>query len=298
MEGFINYVETYHLGEISVNQSFRNLTTLRIGGPIAAVFYPYSKESLKEAYAYITDHKIPYFVIGGGSNLLASDAPYEGVVISLKKIRNFKWLDDETIHLEAGVYASAIGRYISSLGLEGGEFMSVIPGMIGGLICMNAGAYHREIKDVLIEAEYLSEEGEIVTTKDCGFKYRDSMFRHMSVIILGGTFRFKKSDNLEEIKRKLEFYFKNKKDHQPIDKRSAGSTFQNPSDIKAWEIIDQLGLRGYQIGDAKVSEKHANFLINDGNASFDDMLRLVQKIQHEALEKFKINLKCEWVIRK
>lgn len=298
MKGFINYAQTYHLGDISLNQSFKNLTTLKIGGTIKCVFYPYTKDTLREAYRYIIDHQLPYFVIGGGSNLLASDEEYNGIVISMKKIRNFHWIDEETIYLDAGVYASAIARYISSNGVEGAEFMSVIPGMIGGLIYMNAGAYHREIKDCLISADYLDANANVVTIEDCKFSYRDSIFRHIPSIILGGTFRFKKTNNQDEIKRKLELYYQIKRDHQPIDKRSAGSTFHNPKDIKAWEVIDKLGFRGYQIGGAKVSEKHANFLINEGNATFDDMMELIHKIKTEAKSKLNIDLNCEWIIRK
>lgn len=298
MKGFINYAQTYHLGDISLNQSFKNLTTLRIGGNIKCVFYPYSRDCLREAYRYIIDNKIPYFVIGGGSNILASDEEYEGIVISMKKLRSFYWIDEESIYLEAGVYASAIARYISEKGVEGAEFMSVIPGMIGGLIYMNAGAYKREIKDCLISADYLDEKGDFVRIEDCKFGYRDSIFRHIPSIILGGTFKFKKTDNQEEIKRKLELYYQIKRNHQPIDKRSAGSTFHNHQDIKAWEIIDRLGLRGFQIGGAKVSEKHANFLINEGNATFEDMMALIDKIKTEAKIKLNIDLNCEWIIRK
>lgn len=298
MKGFINYAQTYHLGDVSLNQSFRNLTTLKIGGPINCVFYPYTRDTLREAYRYIIDNQIPYFVIGGGSNLLASDEEYEGIVISMKKLRSFYWLDDETIYLEAGVYASAIARYISEKGVEGAEFMSVIPGMIGGLIYMNAGAYKREIKDCLKSADYLDEKGNLVTIKDCQFSYRDSIFQHLPSIILGGTFKFHKTDNYPEIKRKLELYYQIKRDNQPIDKRSAGSTFHNHEAYKAWEIIDKLGLRGYQIGGARVSEKHANFLINEGNASFEDMIALIEKIQTEAKTKLNIDLYCEWIIRK
>ena len=190
-----------------------------------------------------------------------------------------------------------MATHLSKLGYTKMEFLSTIPGSIGGLIYMNAGAYHQEIADLLQEVTYL-EDGKLKTysLKDCQFGYRKSIFQEKQGIIIEAIFCVDKAALAQLPLEKMITYKKNRKQTQPIGQHTAGSTFKNTPTKKAWEVIDTLGLRGYAVHDARISYKHANFLVNENEATFQDMIDLIEFIQQKALHEKHIHLECEWVI--
>lgn len=298
-----SYITKYQLGSTLDNVSFKCLTSLKIGGTCKLMYIPDDIESLDLVIKYMIVLKIPYFIIGSGTNLLVNDREFDIVVVSLKNIKRHYILKEDKdniyIYVESGAKAPIVSTYIARKGIGGAEFLSGIPGSMGGLIYMNAGAYKKSIEDIIDTVTYIDDKGDIQTISNqhnnLHFSYRHSIFQDYNYVILSCSIKLPKTKYAEDPQIKIKRFLDIKKESQPLDTYNAGSTFKN-NDSPAWMIIDQLGYRGYRINDAMVSTKHANFLINNGNATFLDMMMLIEMIKYDAKTKLNIEMKCEWEI--
>ena len=281
--------------KILFNESMKKHTTFGIGGKVDAFVYPSNKNELKFILNESKKNKIPIFITGSGSNLLVSDSGFKGIVISLSKtFKNLSISDSYEIFAGSGVMLSRMVRMAIKKGIGGLESLIGVPGTLGGALIMNAGAYGEEISNYFISAEVINLHGEekIYKKNDITFDYRSSSFSKND-IITNINFQCKKG-NIELIKKlKLESSQK-RKASQPLSFRSAGSIFKNPkSGPAAGYLIDKAGLKGLKFGDAEISTKHANFIVNHGNAKSIDVIELIKKIQSEVLKQFNIILKLE-----
>ncbi len=267
--------------------SFKTLTTLRIGGTADYVAYPKSMLALSQCIQCCVDHDVPFKIIGKGSNLLCSDKAYHGVVIRLDRTLCDFYIQDNHCLVEAGCSIIALTYALINEGLSGLEFASGIPGTVGGLTYMNAGAYKSKMKDVIKEVLVYKEGNfEWLSNEECNFSYRYSIFHdHPDWVILAVRLELQKGDP-NEIKALIDDRRQRRMDTQPLNFPSAGSFFKNFEDYSAWKCIEDLGYRGKQIGGAMVSDKHANFLVNVGDAKAEDFLKLVDLIQESVLTKY------------
>ncbi|HOK91383.1 MAG TPA: UDP-N-acetylmuramate dehydrogenase [Spirochaetota bacterium] len=283
-------------GRLFKNFSLKDVTTFKTGGTADYLFEPLDEDSLIKAFAVLKEVNCPYHIIGGGSNLLVSDKGLSGIVIRL-------YSDSEPVRFDEGfIYASANvskERFIQETidhGYGGVEFMAGIPGAIGGGIFMNAGTFMGSFSDILKSIKLLTQEGDIIereiTSSLCS--YRD-MNIPKGAVILGGYFSLPKisSHEIETLKKEIEKIIQERWKKHPMEYPSAGSVFKNPEGFSSWKLIDDCGLKGFSIGGAKVSEKHTNFIINTGNATSEDIYRLIKKIQQCVMEKHSIALETE-----
>ena len=280
-------------GDYRDDKCFKDLTTIKMGGKILHYVEPYNIQDLKAIIAYVRNNHIDYKILGNGSNLIVGSNDYNGVVISLKHFDNYEITNSE-VYVEAGILAPYFSQVLANAGLSGFEFASGIPGSIGGLIYMNAGAYRKEIGDVIKEVNIL-RDGEIVTLKkeDLKLSYRYSIFKeHPHWTILSCTLRLEEKDP-EEIKALMRERLERRQNTQPLDKPSAGSCFRNPEGEFAWKLIDELGYRGYVVNDVEVSNKHSNFIVNNGKGKAEDYLNIVYDIQNKVEKKYNIKLIME-----
>jgi len=304
------------------NVLLRDYTTFKIGGPARYFFVAKSKEDLKNAILWAKKKKLPFFILGAGSNVLFSDKGFKGLVIKIQN-SNLKIQNENSkfkIICGAGVPLMKLVFKSSEIGATGLENLAGIPGTLGGAIWGNAGAFEREIGDLVEEVKVLdvgSSKLEVKKLKkeDCKFGYRNSIFkRRKNWIILEATLKLEKG-NKKEIEEKIKEILKLRKEKQPLEFRSAGSVFKNvpikkvqkkiqekfKEKIKngflpAGVLIEAARLKGYQIGGAKISEKHANFIVNTGEAKARDVLELIELIKKRVKKKFKIELKEEIVL--
>lgn len=285
MTDFKKELEQY--GEVLENVSFATMTTLRIGGRARYVVFPKGILALTQIVREIMDAGIDFKILGKGSNLLCSDADYEGVVIRLDRTFTDFYFDHEECYAEAGCSIIALAYEAMKQSLSGLEFAAGIPGTVGGVTFMNAGAYKSCMQEIIREVFVLKDGGlEWLDSKDCGFDYRHSVFHeHPDWIIVAVRFALQKGDQ-NEIRELMESRRQRRMSAQPLDYPSAGSVFRNPAARPAWQYIEELGWRGKQIGGAQVSNKHVNFIVNVGNATAEDFFTLVTAIQNSVKEKF------------
>ena len=280
-------------GEYSNDKYFKDLTTIKMGGHIKHFVIPNTIDDLKEIIKFLKDYSICFKVIGNGSNLICGEDEFDGVIIKLDNFNAYE-IKDEEVYVEAGVMAPYFSNILAKLGLSGLEFASGIPGSIGGLIYMNAGAYKSSISDILEEVTVLRRD-EIITLKKDELKlnYRYSIFQeHPRWVILSCKLKMSKK-NPQEILDLMNDRLIRRKESQPLDKPSAGSCFRNPENELAWKLIDDIGYRGYTIGGTKVSEKHSNFIINENNGNAKEYLELAYNIMDKVKEKYNIKLILE-----
>ncbi len=273
--------------------SLKQMTTLHIGGIAKYVVYPENTVALDSIVRIAKRENIPFKVLGKGSNLLCSDDVFDGIIIRLDRFDDC-YYDGETITAHAGcsIIATAYGALKHSL--TGLEFASGIPATVGGVTYMNAGAYKSSMSDVIESVfVYRDEVFEWMDAKDCEFAYRTSIFQsHPDWIIIAVRMKLKKGDE-EEIRALMDSRRERRMSTQPLDKPSAGSVFRNPENALAWQLIDGIGYRGFEKGDAKVSDKHPNFIINNGNASGKDFLDLCNEIIAKVYDKYQVELHME-----
>lgn len=264
------------------------------------MYFPKDIASLRRVYKYIIDNDIMYFIIGNGTNVLINERYFNQVFINLKNIDIFEKINDSKYLISSGKTSSKVAYELSKKGYTGLEFLSVIPGSIGGAIYMNAGAYNKEMIDIIEYVLFINEKAELVLMNkdECLFNYRTSVFQKMQGIIVGVIINIKKSKYKEAPIQKIREYVSNKKENQPLGQNNAGSTFKNLPNVNAWQIVDKLGYRGKTYGGAKVSNKHTNFIINNNGATFDDIYNLTMEIKEKAKEVLDIDLECEWKIIK
>lgn len=286
---------THEIPGISVfaDEPMKNHTSFKIGGPADVFISPKTEDEVIAAVGFLKKEGIDYIITGNGSNLLVSDEGIRGCVLSLGK--NFSYLNciDDTIYASAGTLLSRIAALALESSLTGFEFASGIPGSLGGAIVMNAGAYGGEMKDVIVTTKYIDTDGTIkkCTRTEHEFLYRKSRFGN-GEIILSSSIKLQEG-NLTEIKAVMNDLASRRKEKQPIELPSAGSTFKRPDGYFAAKLIDDAGLRGYRTGDAMVSQKHCGFVVNMGNATFKDVTNLMAHIQNVVYQRFGVNLEPE-----
>ncbi len=272
----------------------KNYTTFRIGGKADLLVKPKTYQQIAEIINLCKKHEVPYYVLGNGSNLLVSDEGYRGVIIHVyNQLADIK-VEGNRIIAGAGAILSKVATVAMENSLTGLEFAHGIPGTLGGAVVMNAGAYNGEMKNVLISCEVMDEEGNVMTlSKDeLELGYRTSIIQNKNYIVLRATIQLEKGEK-ENIKAYMKELMLRRKEKQPLDKPSAGSTFKRPEGYFAGKLIMDSGLKGYQIGGAKVSEKHCGFVINTGNATCQDVVDLIEHIQKEVKKQFNVELKTE-----
>ena len=275
-------------------ESMAEHTTFKIGGPADFICEPDSVSSLKDLLAFCRKNSVPYFVLGNGSNLLVSDNGIEGIVISLKRFENVTLENAFDIRCDAGVRLSHLCSVALQNELSGLEFAWGIPGTVGGAIYMNAGAYNSEISAVLKECTYIDESGNTVQADVSGldFGYRKSIFSDSEKVIINAVFRLT-HENRDIIQSRMDDLLRRRKEKQPLEYPSAGSTFKRPTGHFAGALIEKSGLKGTSVGGAEVSEKHAGFIINKGNATCRDVLSLISKVKEEVFLKESVVLEPE-----
>ena len=263
----------------SQNEPMSRHTSFRIGGKADLFFTVDSLEKTVALIEKLKELSIPFFVIGNGSNLLVSDEGIEGAVIRLSDLSDIK-VSGEQIVCGAGATLSAVCCAARDHGLTGLEFAYGIPGTAGGALTMNAGAYGGEMKDAVKSATVLFADGVVreVPAKEMALSYRESIFKKNGAVILRVTLSLSKGDQ-KEIDRKMKDLAARRREKQPLDLPSAGSTFKRPEGYFAGALIEKNGLKGFRVGDAAVSEKHAGFVVNLGNATAADVLAVIEKVQ-------------------
>ena len=265
----------------SENEMLSAHTTFKIGGPAEVFASPQNAGQVSAAVRFCKENGVKLFPLGKGSNLLVSDEGASGIVLHFgRDMSEMRLLDEETIYCEAGASLAKLCSFALEKSLTGLEFAYGIPGSVGGAVFMNAGAYGGEIKDVILSAEHIDENGErcVFEGDALEMSYRHSVYGSKKYIITSAVFRLKKGDKAE-IKAKMDELIGKRFDKQPMDKPSAGSTFKRPEGAFASALIDQCGLKGFTVGGAQVSEKHAGFVINKGDATCADVLELIERVQ-------------------
>jgi UDP-N-acetylmuramate dehydrogenase len=284
-------------GEIRFMEPMMKHTSLRIGGPADLFVIPQNLPSLKNILIIVTRKKIPFFVLGGGTNTLVKDGGIEGVVISLTSFRKIEILSvhemNVRIYVETGAPLQRLVHYSKEDGYSGIEGLAGIPGSVGGAISGNAGAFGYEMKDVLISVSTMDTEGNIKTrgVENIDFGYRRSNISSTE-LLLSAEILLKK-DSKEYVSAKIEDFLKRKWESQPFSETSAGCVFKNPPKLFAGKLIDEAGCKGMRIGDVEVSSTHANFFINKGRANASDFIRLMDNVTQRVKEKFKVVLEPE-----
>ncbi|SDA57070.1 UDP-N-acetylmuramate dehydrogenase [Butyrivibrio sp. INlla18] len=280
-----------------INEPMSRHTTFRTGGPACLFLRPENQEQLKKVMDLVRRLGIEYFVLGNGSNLLVSDEGYDGVIISLSKFNKVELKGSNQIYVEAGAMNSTIASFARDNSLTGFEFAAGIPGTIGGAMIMNAGAYGGEMAQVVTEVTVLSPEGEIMVLDNntMEFGYRTSAIKNKGFIVLSVLLTLKRGKE-EEITAQMKELAEKRRDKQPLEYPSAGSTFKRPEGYFAGKLIEDAGLRGFSVGDAQVSEKHCGFVVNKGNATSSDIFNLIKEVQKHVYEKFNVKLEPEVII--
>jgi UDP-N-acetylmuramate dehydrogenase len=282
------------LPRIRENVSLKKFSTFKIGGKAKYFFVATAKEDLIKAITTATGLKLPFFVLGNGSNLLISDKGFKGLVI---KIESGMWkVEGSKIYAETGVLLSQLLTLASKNNLTGLEWAIGIPGTLGGAIYGNAGAFSQSMSNIVKEVEVYdvkNKETKTLKNKNCQFNYRESIFKkNKNLLIISAILNLKKG-NKEKIKQKIREYLIHRVKTQPLNFPSIGSIFKNPKGFFAAELIEKCGLKGKKIGDAKISEKHANFIVNLGKGKARDVVKLINLIKKKVKEKFKVNLEEE-----
>ena len=269
-------------------------TTFRIGGPAAVFVKPADREEVRWAVRCAKSQDVPFVVVGNGSNLLVSDQGIPGMVLHLGGYYSRIEVDDRTILAEAGASLSKTARAALDHGLTGLEFAAGIPGSVGGAVSMNAGAYGGEIAQVLAWADVMTPDGEFLrmTPEELDLSYRHSLVFDRDYIVLAACFQLEEGRK-EDILGKMEDLAGRRRDKQPLEYPSAGSTFKRPEGYFAGKLIEDSGLKGYTVGGAQVSEKHAGFVINKGGADADEVAFLIRQVQKKVAARFGVNLETE-----
>lgn len=290
--------EIVGMSGVSLDEPMSRHTTFRIGGAADVVIEPPGDKQLAAVIKMLKRFKVPYFVMGNGSNLLVGDKGIRGAVIKISDTMNKCGIDedDETvIFAESGVKLSKVANTALNNGLTGAEFAAGIPGTLGGAVFMNAGAYGGEMKDIVRDVSFIDTEDctiHKIPGEECDFGYRKSRFTEGGMIITGATLKLENGD-AEKIRERMADLAERRRSKQPLDKPSAGSTFKRPEGYFAGTLIQDSGLKGYQIGGAQVSEKHAGFVINAANATAKDVRDLIDYVRGEVKKKYGVELEPE-----
>ena len=282
---------------IKLDEPMSKHTSFKTGGNAEFYILVDNENQIKSLLDYSKQNNIDLYIIGNGSNLLVSDKGIKGIVakISFEGLSITENEDNIIVEAGAGVKVMVLAQILKKKGITGFEELSGFPGTIGGANYMNAGAYGKEMKDVIIETKTLNKETgniENLRNEEQEFTYRGSIFKNKKYIILQTKLRLKKG-NTEEIEKKMNEYLMQRKEKQPLEYPSAGSTFKRGDGFITAKLIDECGLKGYQIGGAQISEKHAGFIINKDNATTKDILDLIEYTKKKVFEKFGVQIEEE-----
>lgn len=270
-------------------------TTFRVGGPADFYLVPETEEEVAEAVDFAKDKGLSYYPIGRGSNLLVGDRGYHGVIIEIGSgMEKLQIHEDGLVEAQAGITLAKMASELAAHGLAGFEFASGIPGTLGGAVAMNAGAYGGEIKDTIVSATVLTETGDILVLgkEELALGYRTSIIQKKPYMVLSVVFSFSQGQP-GEIRERMRELNEKRREKQPLEYPSAGSTFKRPAGHFAGKLIEDAGLCGYRIGDAQVAEKHCGFIINRGHATAADIRRLIEDVQQRVKEQSGVELEPE-----
>lgn len=281
---------------IHIQESMAAHTTFRVGGPADCLAELECTEQLQKVQRYLKQVEIPYVVLGNGSNVLVSDEGYRGVVLQIANRMNRITVEGTCIIAQAGAMLSQVACVAMEHGLTGMEFASGIPGTVGGGVVMNAGAYGGEMSQVVSKVTVVNSEGEILELENetMEFGYRYSTIKNQPFVVTEVLFELAKGDS-DKIKKTMNELSARRREKQPLEYPSAGSTFKRPEGHFAGALIMDAGLRGFQIGGARVSDKHCGFVINVGNATASDVMSLIREIRVRVKDKFRVELEPEIV---
>lgn len=289
--------------KILKNEPLKQHTSFRVGGPAKVYVVPEDIEELQKLIRFLHEEKLPYDIIGNGTNLLVSDAGVDHVVVEIgRALEGIELLpkanasDEKTYYIRvlAGTLLSKAAQFAATQELSGMEALRGIPGTLGGAVTMNAGAYGMEMKDVLYSVDVLTPEGELrtLTPAELALGYRHSVIPERGYVVVAATLALRKGDPAE-IKARMADFQNRRKEKQPLDKASAGSTFKRPEGYFAGKLIEDTGLRGFRHGGAQVSEKHCGFVINDGTARAADIYWLIGEVRKRVLLEQHVELTPE-----
>ena len=286
-------------GNVLTEEPMKLHTTFRIGGAADYFVMPDSPEQISLTILFCKQNNLPYYIIGNGSNLLVGDYGYRGVIIQVGERFeqvSFEEMDNKRVRVTAGagILLSKLAANIAREELTGFEYASGIPGTLGGAVTMNAGAYGGEMKQNIVGATVINEEGviQVLTKEELELGYRSSIIQRKGYVVLEAVFEFEKG-NPEEIKEKTDDLTARRKEKQPLEYASAGSTFKRPEGYYAGKLIMDSGLRGFKVGNIMISEKHCGFVINLGDGTAKEVLTLIDEVQRRVFEQFGVNLEPE-----
>ena len=280
---------------VEFNAPMKKYTSFKCGGNASILITPDSSDSLQKIISYCYTKNVKPLIIGNGSNLLVTDNGIDNVVIKIgSKMSKIELIDDTTIFCEAGASLKSLCMFALENSLSGFEFAYGIPGTLGGAVYMNAGAYGGEMKDVLFSCKHIDADGNIgeLSQDELDLRYRGSAYTDNGFTIVSAIMKLKKAE-MTDIKAAMDDKLQRRKDKQPLEYPSAGSTFKRPEGYFAGSLIEESGLKGYTVGGAQVSEKHAGFVINKNKATATDVITLIKDVQKIVFEKHGVMLETE-----
>ena len=279
---------------VLVDEPMKKHTTFRVGGNADYFVMPQNAEEVKKIVALCKDAEVPYYILGNGSNLLVGDRGYRGVIIQIYKAMNDIQIEGDRVKVQAGALLSRVGTATLEAELTGFEFAAGIPGTVGGAVVMNAGAYGGEMKDIIVNATVLTQDGDIITInkEDLELGYRTSVIAKKGYVVLEAEYQLQPGEK-EVIRARMDELKCQRVTKQPLEYPSAGSTFKRPEGYFAGKLIQDAGLRGFQVGGAQVSEKHCGFVINKDQATAADIRELMRQVSDKVMQEFGVKLEPE-----
>jgi len=290
-----NKLEKINYLQVEKNKNLAEFASFKVGGPADLFLIPKKIEALQELMPLIIGSELPYFILGRGSNLIISDNGYRGIIIYTDSLNDYQ-IENNIITAECGLQLKEIADFAYKNSLSGFEFAAGIPGSLGGALYMNAGAYGGEMKDVIVKAQFVNHKGKLIEldNKKLNLAYRTSILQKENPdwIAVTVTIKLKKSDK-KTISNKMDELHQKRWSKQPMELPSAGSIFKRPPEHYTGPLIEDAGLKGFQIGGAQVSTKHAGFIVNKGNATAEDIVNLINKIKKEVYKISGVQLEVE-----
>lgn len=283
-------------GIVLEKASLLNYNTYGINTTCEYLVKPNSADNLKELLNHLNENNIKYYILGKGSNVILPDTHFNGVIISLELLDKV-FINNELVTAECGINLSVFIMECINKGLEGLEYLALIPGSLGGALYGNAGVKGHEIYDNLVSIEVIRDNKYLLLNKeDIKVGYRYTSFKENNDVLVRATFKLEKVEDIDTLKERVKENRVKRLETQPLEYRNAGSVFRNPEGDSAGRLIESVGLKGYSIGGAEVSVKHANFIINKGNATSSDIKKLIKVIKDKVNDEYKIDLMLEQII--
>ena len=293
LKKIFDLITTAGWGEVYPDEPLCRHTTWRIGGPADLLFQPNKWEVCAEVLATASALRIPVTFLGAGSNVLVADGGIRGLVVQTKKMKALSW-QGQTATAESGVALTYLSNLAAEQGLSGLEFAAGIPGTLGGAVIMNAGAYRQSLGEVVRKVKTVTKNGTVMTysREQMEYSYRSSVLRHKDEMVGEVEISLEKGEPAE-IKKSTEEYLELRRKKHPLNTPNAGSVFKNPQGVAAAKLIEEVGAKGWRVGDAEVSRQHANFIVNLGEAKAADVLQLIEEVGKAVKNRFSIQLETE-----